>query len=224
MIGIIFDCDGVLVDSEESHFNAWKAALALQGKEFSWDDYFPIIGNTTEKCASLLSEKFGLPSPSALLKDKRAIYQNMLENGMKPIEPAVNFARALFERKQELGIKLAVASAARKEGIMIHLRHLGLTDVFDVILSGQDDLADYKDPEGVNKPKPYIYLHAAKLLGLDPSDCVAFEDSHIGATAASTAGIFTIAVPNEFTKHHDFSMAHYQINSLSEMSLDDFRF
>lgn len=107
-----------------------------------------------------------------------------------------------------MGCKLAAASAEHRGEILEHLEHLGILDAMDAVVSGVDDLSDYHDPDGVNKPKPYIYQHAAQLLELDPAECMAFEDSGTGVLAASRAGIFTVAVPNPFTLAHDFSCAH----------------
>lgn len=78
------------------------------------------------------------------------------------------------------------------------------------------------DLEGVNKSKPYIYLHAAKLLGFAPQECVAFEDSSPELTAAVRAGLITFAVPNHYTKKQDFSEAEFVISSSTELDLEDF--
>ena len=110
---------------------------------------------------------------------------------------------------------------AKKE-ILINLKDHEIIDAFDVVVSGQDDLSHYLDPEGVNKPKPYIYLHAAKLLGLEPSECVAFEDSYTGLLAASKAGLITFAVPNTFTREQDFSLATFKIEPHEEINMEEF--
>lgn len=105
---------------------------------------------------------------------------------------------------------------------MTNLQHLGLEAIFDIVISGQDDLKAYSNPEGVNKPKPYIYLHTAVELGFFPSQCVAIEDSHAGVTAGKEAGYFTIAVPNDFTRTQDFSRADLVIHSFDNLALSDF--
>lgn len=107
---------------------------------------------------------------------------------------------------------------------MINLRNLEIEKYFDLVLSGHDDLDEYKhkDPEGVNKPKPYIYLHAAKLLGVKPYECVVIEDSQSGVVAAENAGCIAVAVPNSFTKNQDLSHAHLKIESFANISVSDF--
>ncbi len=117
---------------------------------------------------------------------------------------------------------MGVASAALKVEIESHLANLGIRDLFEVVLSGYDDLEGYSDPDGVNKPKPYIYLHAAKLLRVHPTRCIAIEDSYTGVTSAVAAGCITVAVPNHFTKHHDLSRATVRIDTLVNLTVERF--
>lgn len=221
MLGIIFDCDGTLIDSESAHFLSWQKAVHKRGSLFTKEEYFPLAGNTSAYISNKLHEKTKSDSPEALKNDKKDYYLELHHQGISPIERTVSLVRKLSQKKEELGIKLAVASAASKDEILINLRRLGLLHVFDAVVSGVDDLMEYSDPEGVNKPKPYIYLHAAKLLGLAPSQCVAFEDSATGVLAAVRAGMTTFAVPNEFTKFQDFSHATHVIDSSTQIELDD---
>src|SRR5262249_53665661 len=118
--------------------------------------------------------------------------------------------------------KLAVASGARKEEILQNLKSLNIEHYFDVILSGRDDLSEYQDLEGTNKPKPYVYLKVAQELGFKPEECVAIEDSRTGVTSAVKPGCFTIAVPNDYTQQHDLSHAHMKIKSFEGLSINDF--
>ena len=135
---------------------------------------------------------------------------------------SVEFAIQLFQQKEKRGLKLAVASGAKKEEIIHHLRSLNIEHYFDIILSGRDDLSEYQDPEGTNKPKPYVYLKAAKLLGVPPHECIAIEDSKTGVSSAVGAGCITIAVPNQYTRGHDLSHAHIIMDSFAGLSVDDF--
>lgn len=83
-------------------------------------------------------------------------------------------------------------------------------------------MAEYKDPEGTNKPKPYVYLKAAKMLGIEPRQCIAIEDSRSGISAAVAAGCITVAVPNDFTKRQDLSHAHFKIESFAGLNFNGF--
>ena len=219
---ILFDCDGTLVDSEYAHYAGWKQALNNLGSDLSLEDYYQYVGNSGETNAKLFAEKVGKDCADVLLKMKREYYRGFCRAGLPPIESAIRFLKSLASEKDSLGIKIGVCSAARKEEILSHLNHLEIHDLFDVVLSGQEDLHEYSDPEGVNKPKPYIYLHAMKLLGVSPNETVVIEDSASGALAGVSAGCFTVAVPNEYTKYHDFSHTNWKLDSLSGMSVLDF--
>ncbi|HEY2809938.1 MAG TPA: HAD family phosphatase [Rhabdochlamydiaceae bacterium] len=218
---IIFDCDGVLIDSEHAHFLSWHQAMRKYGWDFTLDEYYPYIGRSATENARLLAERMGLKCANALLEEKRTYYYGHLDE-VPAIQSTVDFVRLLVQAKEKRGYKLGVASAAKKEEILLNLKRLGIEECFECILSGQDDLQEYTDPEGVNKPKPYIYLHAAKVLGLLPAHCVVIEDSHSGVTAGVRAGCLTIAVPNRFTQGHDLSRAVLKIDSFSNMDVDQF--
>ena len=141
---------------------------------------------------------------------------------MPSISATVHFLKSLAAEKESLGIKIGVCSASGKEEILSHLRHLEIDHLLDLVLSGREDLEEYVDPEGVNKPKPYIYLHAMKKLGALPGETVVIEDSASGASAGVSAGCFTIAVPNAYTKHHDFSRTNWQLASFADMDIRQF--
>ncbi|MBS0647976.1 MAG: HAD family phosphatase [Verrucomicrobia bacterium] len=222
MIGIIFDCDGTLIDSEHAYYLSWQAALQARGGSISLEEYSTLAGYSGMHVAQKLHEKVNADSAEALLQDTKKAFREIHTNAVKPIERTVKFVRALAQQKQKLNIKMGVASAAGKQEILLNLGRTGLTEVFDVIVSGRDDLQHYQDPEGVNKPKPYIYLHTAQLLGLLPSSCVAFEDSGPGVLAATRAGILTYAVPHPLTKDHDFSEAHCVIQPDTELDIQEF--
>ncbi len=210
---IIFDCDGTLIDTEQAHFLSWQMALQKHGAPFTRQDYYAYSGHSGILISKELHDRLKIASPEILRNDKLEAYNELRKKATPPIHHVVNWVHELAAQKDEIQIKLGVASAACKEEILMNLHELGITGHFDVVVSGVDDLSHYNDPEGVNKPKPYIYLHSAKLLGLDPAECVAVEDSRPGVLAASRAGFITVAVPNDFTRTHDFSAAHLIIKS-----------
>lgn len=222
---IIFDCDGTLIDSEEAHFMSWNFALKKQNMEpYSFEEYRHFVGGAIDKTAYLFAEKREKLCPEKLIEDKKEHFISLRQKGLLGILPTVQFVRRLSARKRQLGLKLAIASAAHTEEILFHVRHLGIESAFDVILSGVDDLADYFDEEGVNKPKPYIYLEVAKRLACLPAECVVVEDSSTGVKAAVDAGCTVIAVPNKYTQNHDLSCAHLQIASFENVSADTWPF
>lgn len=219
---VLFDCDGTLVDSEGAHFLAWQKTLEAKGVHLSAKQELQFTGMSDLFIAKSFVDSLGCRELD-LLREKSLHYSHLHEQGLPPIEPTVRFLKQLGAAKKELGLKLGVASAAAKEEVLSHLKHLEVEAFLDVILSGHDDLKGlYFDPEGINKPKPYIYLHAAKLLDVLPSECVVIEDSITGVMSAKAAGCFTIAIPNLLTKEHDLSAADMKIDSLSGINGFDF--
>ncbi|MBS0605719.1 MAG: HAD family hydrolase [Parachlamydiales bacterium] len=219
---VIFDCDGVLVDSEHSHYLSWLYALQQHGHGLPLEEYHQYVGNPALETARQLSEKIGKDCAEELLKCKRACYQGLQAQGIPPIQATIDFVHLLAKEKNERGIRLGVASAAKKKEVVLNLRQQGIEEIFDVVLSGQDDLAEYQDPEGVNKPKPYIYLHAAKMLKVSPEECVVIEDSRPGVSAGRDAGCMTVAVPNRFTQKQDLAHAKLILNSFQGMEVAQF--
>lgn len=215
---IIFDCDGTLVASEEAHLMAWKRVADDWKVTLSHEDYISYVG----KPDLLIAERIKPEATLELLRQKINYYGEYIAKGLPPITGTVDFVKRLIEEKNQHPLKLGVASAATKREIMINLKSLEIDHFFDVILSGQDDLNHIDDPTGVNKPKPYIYLHAAKLLGVSPLECIVIEDSHTGVSAGVDAGCITVAIPNCHSKHQDFSKAHFIFESLSGFSVKEF--
>lgn len=219
---IIFDCDGTLVDSEEAHFFSWQRALQNWGGDLTSEEYLSYAGQSGATTARQLAEKTEHCCADELFAQKREYFLAYLHGGLPPIKETVDFVHRLIKEKERLGLRLAIASATVKPEIMLNLELLGIKDAFDVVLSGHEDLKDYHDPEGVNKPKPYIYLHAAKLLGLSPAECVVIEDSATGVISGKAAGCITVAIPNRFTETQDLSAATLRIDTLSGISIDQF--
>jgi beta-phosphoglucomutase len=220
---IIFDCDGTLIDSEQFHFLAWQTVFQQEGqtltKEF-YVNHFCGVGDVA--ILQIAAESLKSSSAKELLARKHQFFHEYQKAGISPIVSTVEFATNLFQQKEKRGLKLAVASGAKKKEIIQHLKMLNIEHYFEVILSGHDDLSEYQDPEGTNKPKPYVYLKAANLLGVAPHECIAIEDSKTGLASAVDAGCLAIAIPNEYTREHDLSRAHITIESFADLSVDDF--
>lgn len=216
---IIFDCDGVLVDTEYLKFLSWQKALASLNIELSIEEYKAVSGHTSKRIVEILQETKGISIPDEVILLKRIEYQKLQELGIPVIEDMVHFVRCLSQNKDILGIKLGLASSAPKNEILFNLNKADLEKVFDVVISGVDDLEDYVDPEGKNKPKPYIYLEAANRLNVLPKQCLVIEDTQVGIEAAVNAGMMAIAAPNWITKAQDFSKATKIIDSISELHI-----
>lgn len=217
---VIFDCDGVLVDTEYLKFLAWQNALASVNIELSVEEYKLVVGHSSKKIHEMLKEIKNLDIPEEVIHLRRVKYQELQAQGVPPIHETIEFARHLSQNKNFLGIKLGIASSAPRSEILFNLKHIGLEHEFDLIISGSDDLEDYTDSDGKNKPKPYIYLEASKRLNISPEHCLVFEDTEAGIEAATNAGMISVAIPNWITKEQDFSKANKVINSISESPID----
>lgn len=227
---IIFDCDGTLIDNGIGYFLDWQHALQCQGYELNADEFWNFMNKNRlvgapgadEIIVKYCCELVGRECAKEILNDKKAFSAKLHQTYEFPaIEPTVSFLHALGKTKEDLGLKLGLASANTKENILRVLKRLNVDQYFDVIVSA-DDLTEYNDPEGINKPKPYVYLKAAKLLGLLPEQCVAIEDSRTGVSSAVSAGCIAIAIPNAYTTQQDLSHAHLKVISFAEITPTDF--
>lgn len=216
---VIFDCDGVLVDTEYLKYLSWQEALASKHIDFSIEEYMPLVGHSSKNILLMLIKLKGIDIPEEVIELKRTIYRFLQKQGVPPLQEMIVFAGHLAEKKKSLGIKVGLASSAPTKEILQNLQQVGLENAFDLIISGSDDLDSYDDKQGKNKPKPYIYIEAAKRLNIPPSKCLVFEDTNAGIEAADSAGMIAIAVPTQFSSHHDFSKAADVIWSYSDLSL-----
>lgn len=205
--GVIFDCDGVLVDTEKLKYLAWKQAFEKYGITIRIQDFNHLCGHTSKYILDKICKKYERDVPAGFLREKREIYKRLQEKGVTSFHSAITFLKELHALKREYRIRIGLASSASYQEINRNLKQVGIEKMFDVIVSGKDDLKEYQDSDGVNKPKPYIYKKAAKLLKVKPEECIVFEDSEAGVIAADAAGCHVIAVPNDFTIGHDFSRA-----------------
>lgn len=211
---IIFDCDGILVDSEGKHAESWVRSLRRHGIAFTTDDYRPYVGHDADFLARSIAPRYPGVLASDLSGDKCACYQSMQREGVTPIAPAVSFVRHLFAHKADLGVQIGLASTSSRVDIAANLAGASIAGGFDTVVSGRDDLDAYPSEGGRNKPKPYIYLEAARRLDVAPEHCLAFEDTPTGVEAAHAAGMRVFAVPNTWTAASDFSLADKVLASL----------
>ena len=182
---VIFDCDGTLVDSMPAHFEAWCEALAIHGAGgvFKEDVFHAMGGRPTRDIVVDLNDEYGLKlDPEAVAFAKRESFLKRI-NGVTLIEEVAEFARSLRGK-----MPMAVASGGSRMVVEKTLRVVGISDWFDEVITA-DDVRE-------GKPAPDIYLHAARLLGVTPARCLAFEDAPAGIMSAQNAGMQVIAVPS----------------------------
>jgi len=221
-VAVLFDIDGVLVDTEYLKFEAWRDALAKRNIEFTINEYMSLVGSHENYIAAKLAETAKQPfDQKQLIADKSANYKARQQKGVPAIKPAVDYLNNLLARKKELNLKVAVVSTPSHEEIITNLRFAGVKyELLDGIFSGDDDLKHISDSEGTNKPKSYIYLYAAQTLKIDPKHTLVFEDTRAGVTSAFGAGMIVIAMPNRFTDKQDFSQAKL-VSNFVKFTLSD---
>ena len=213
IVAIIFDFDGVVIDSENMKAEAWKNVLKEYGIKNGDDWYKDHMGITRLNLCTKAINEFDLSaSADELYKKKVEIYSRMLEEGTRPINSTINFLKSILKDNFKIGL----ASAESLAIINRQLRIVGIYDIFDAITSGEDEVEN-------NKPSPEIYLLTAKKLEVKPSECVAIEDSEAGVEAAKNAGMRCIGYRNEDSGNQDLSKADLIIDDLSKLSVDRIR-
>jgi len=205
--GVIFDFDGVMVDTEPIYFQAMQEMARRRGKEFSLRVKKEVMGTGGLLSMRIMKERLGLrESPEELLRERGEIFARLLrESGIRPM-PGLFSAIRVFN---QMDFAKAIASSSRREWIIWGLEELKLKDEFPVIVSGEEVREA--------KPAPEIFLLASKRLGLERERCLVLEDTIIGVQSAKGAGMKVIAIPNQYNQDEDFSRADLRLNSLTEI-------
>lgn len=173
-LALLFDCDGTIADSMPIHLVAWNHALGKHGAEMPEDLHYEWAGRPTPKIVGMLNEKFSLNMPvDVVVHDKENKYLGLIST-VQPVKGVLDVIRENHGRKL-----MAVVSGSPRESVIKTLAHLGIRDLFEVIL-GAEDYAR-------GKPHPDCYLQAAKLLNVPPEKCLVFEDAELGVMAAQAA-------------------------------------
>ncbi|OFX10952.1 MAG: hypothetical protein A2516_06245 [Alphaproteobacteria bacterium RIFOXYD12_FULL_60_8] len=217
---VIFDVDGTLAETEETHRLAFNAAFEVFGFEFSWDqalykDLLKVAGGK-ERVRHYLGlfhpDELKRPDIDAIIpalhKRKTAFYEEMLNAGRVELRPGV--AR-LIEELRSQGIALGVATTTHQANLKALLRNtLGATgeSLFDVMGCGEH--------APLKKPAPDVYLHVLKELGQPPRNCIAIEDAEIGLRAARAALLPTVITVSPYTAGGHFSGAVAILSDLGE--------
>ena len=204
--GVLFDMDGVLLDSEEYITRAGVMMFREKGFRVNESDFKPFTGMGENLFLGGVAEKYGIPFN--LDKDKAraySIYEQITRGRLKPLKGA----REFIERCRNKNLKLAVATSADEVKMRINLRETGLHEtLFDALVNGLE--VEHK------KPHPEIYLLAAKRLCLNSEACLVVEDALSGMKAAAAAGCRCLAVTSSF-KAEEFNLADWVVNDLSEV-------
>ena len=179
---IVFDCDGVLVDSEELAWSAWRDALDPHGVGISDNEVAELSGRTEKDAFAHFAARADLPPYDEFWPFLADRVHALFEQYLEAFEDATDTLEILHRQ----GRAIAVASSSPRDRLNLSLRSTGLDRFFEVVIAG-DEVAN-------GKPAPDIYLAAAAGLGVDPTTCVAVEDAPAGIAAGKAAGMQVIAV------------------------------
>ena len=187
--GILFDMDGVLVDSEPVIKAAAIACLEEYGIHAKAEDFVPFIGAGEDRFIGGVAEKYGLTYKTDMKKRTYDIYDTLVYEHLHIFDGIVDTLETLSKR----GYRLALSTSADRRKAIINLKVAGIAfDLFDAILSGEN--VERK------KPDPEIFLSSAKAIGIAPENCLVVEDAINGVVAAHSAGAKAAAVLTSFTK------------------------
>ena len=204
---VIFDMDGVLLDSEPLHYEAVRQILAEQGVEFPIEDYLRYLGTTLTSTWDDLCERYPITMP---FEQFEARYNADVLVQYQAGAPLISGARELVAQLRDEGIPIAVASSSHREWVEAALTGAGLRQYFQQTTAG--------DEVSMGKPSPEIYLKAAHKLGVDPVDCIAIEDAPAGVESAKAAGMSVVLVRSELTNDLDLA-SDWQVGDLTEFKL-----
>ena len=208
-LAVIFDMDGVLIDSEPLHFEVARRVLAEEGLDYTKEINREFIGHSTGAVMRALVERYGLTCTPERLAD---VYdREIVEVLGRPHDPADGVTWLIDELKAR-GARIGLASSSRERWITATLRGLGLAHAFEAVVGG--DMV----PQG--KPAPDVYLEAAQRLGIAPSECVAIEDSGTGLEAALAAGMIALGLVTPHVDPDRLVRAHRRLRSLREFPFE----
>lgn len=205
---VIFDMDGVLVDSEPFHFENETRMFRKLGLDISDEEHSHFTGVATDVMWQQISETRKLPLSVAELTELTVLESNQYFGSLEKIEPLPGLVD-LLEKLVAAEIPLAVATSSDTVTMKNILEKSGLRKYFRFTVC-RDDVEN-------SKPEPDVFLHAAKLLDVPPENCLVFEDSRNGIKAAKAAGMVCIAYSGGNSGHQDQSQADRRIAHFNEL-------
>lgn len=211
---VLFDMDGLIVDTEPIHFQAFRALMREYGHDLPESVMAQLVGFVEEKNIQDLKQMYGIEDPAEEMVARRhEHFMRLIRTEPIPVFPG------FWELSDELrrrAVKQAVVSSSASDQVALILRRVfeasgrpeSAQERFDAIVTGNDIAR--------NKPAPDIYLRGAERVGVPPPECLALEDSPPGVRSAAAAGCIAVAVPNDYSRGLEFPGARAVIGSLHE--------
>jgi HAD superfamily hydrolase (TIGR01509 family) len=211
LAAVIFDFDGVILDSETPEYESHKQVFEMFGVPLSHDDYLRQVGlyhvdHETEWFTRLCELSPAPPDRATYDAERKRIFSALV-----PREPMPGILD-LLDALGDAGVPLAIASTSTSRWVVPAAERLGVRARFAAVVTGDDVQR--------RKPAPDVYLEAARRLRADPARSVAVEDSAPGIISARAAGMKTVAIPHWLTEGHDLSAADLRVAHAGELTLD----
>ncbi len=206
---IIFDMDGVLIDSEYTYLESKTNILNDAGYDVDISYQYQFMGTTYQYMWQAMKDELGLPlEVEDYINDMNLRRAEMIErDGVQPIKNVQQFVKKLHEA----GFRMAVASSSPKKDIEFAMNSLNLAQYFEYLVSGEE--------VENSKPAPDVFLYAAALLDVEPKKCIAFEDTKNGSKAAKSANMYTIGFENPDYPKQDLSAADEIITDFTQIDI-----
>jgi pseudouridine-5'-monophosphatase len=205
---VLFDLDGVLLDTERLYTVATQSVVARFGKTFTWAIKRDAMGRDANVSARIILDRLDVPlSPEAFLIERNAVLTGLFAD-CQPMAGAEAFVRQLRAE----GVPMAVATSSDRDFYAMKVRPHAWFDLFEAVVCGDDPRVSAK------KPAPDIFLVAARELGVEPGRCLVFEDSLAGVEAALAAGMRVVAMPDPAAGPEHYASAHRVVRDWAEAS------
>jgi HAD superfamily hydrolase (TIGR01509 family) len=208
---LIFDFDGLIVDTEVPIFRAWQRIYREHGQELPLEQWLTIIGTASGPFDPVidLAKKTEAKLDEQELKALEVLYYQEATALQQLLPGVIDYLRTAHQ----LALKTAVASSSTRKWVMDHLNRFGIGGHFDAIVCRED----------VKRTKPYpdLYMTALQRLGVQAGEAIAFEDSSNGIHAAKAAGLFCVVVPNLLTADLDLTEADMRLLTLDALPLSE---
>jgi len=206
---VIFDFDGVIIDSVPYYFKYMRQYLKDYNTDISDDDIVHLVGYPFAQKIHYLNKTYNL----GVSKEEfvARTYDDMRREMHENIQCPENL-KSLLNQLKEKDIEMAIASSNSKKNVTFYIEKFGITDYFAHVVT--------LDHVAKPKPEPDTYIEVIKRIQKNAANCVAIEDTIIGVESAVSAGLKAVALPNKFTLNHDFSKAHLIIHGFEGLSVE----